>query len=313
MKLIRYTSPYDSKETLDLIEEIFGKDERELETPQLSGAEAKYNEDIVYLAKDGDTTLGMIHATLPKALPHIAGVSAMCTTEAARGKGIGKLLFKNIVEEMDTLGVKTSFLGTGNPIAAKLYSGFGFSYLPGSHVMVRMTEGGYVDFTRDYFGKTEGKITVTEGDASMRIPIIPLVLNRGDQIILDANTHLVSSAIFTQSFCMSLYPRYVRLARDGGYFFGAKDERGVLGAMASVAKDSFGEMRADFFTVSSFESCVPDLIYTLKEKCDNFYVEVADSDESKLRLISDYIADTPTPSEYRHNSVIIPTKKIKIK
>ena len=47
MELVQYTSPYDCKETLDLIEEIFGLDERKLETPQLDGTEKEYNTDIL--------------------------------------------------------------------------------------------------------------------------------------------------------------------------------------------------------------------------------------------------------------------------
>lgn len=313
MEIIRYTAPYDSKATLDLIESIFGEFERNLETPQLDGTEARYNLDTVFMAVDGDNPLGMIHITIPKANPTLAGISAVLTTEEARGKGIGRLLFKTAMDEIDSLGVTTAFLGTGNPIAHKLYSSFGFSYLVGSDVMIRHKSGGVVDFYRDYFEAYEGKLTVSEMTAEFRIPIIPLALHRSSQIILDANVDLVSTSIFNQTCCMSLYPRYMNLIEKGGKCFTVKDGRGVIGAAASIAEDKNGSVRADVFLNKSYEAALPDLISSLKSFKDTFYFEIARRDGYKENLLAPYLTDVKEESYYEHKGVLVPTVKRYIK
>ena len=305
MELIRYESPFDAGETLDLIEEIFGKYERELETPQLNGDEADVNRDIVYLAKEGDTLLGMIHATIPTRLPFLGGVSAMCTTEAARG--IGRILFEKIVEEMDKEGVRYSLLGTGNPIAAKLYASCGYSYLPVSGVMMRLLEGGVVDFNRKLYTNPNGKVTVSEGGADMRIPLIPLALLREDHEILDANIELVSPGVFAQSYCMSLYPRYIDLKKRGGQYFAARDEAGLLGGVASIIADENGRMRADYFTAKGFREIAPALVAAVTKEHPEAYFEVGEGDGAKISLLTSLGYTEGEHRLYRHRGMLIPT------
>ena len=148
MEIVRYTSPFDYEELLTLIEETFGKSEAILELPQMNGVEAEHNTDWVYVAKEGDTILGTVHATIPRGRPELCGVSGACTTPAARGKGIAKKLFARMMADIDAAGVRVSFLGTGNAIASKLYSSFGFQYLSCSGVMVRLTGCNIVDFMK---------------------------------------------------------------------------------------------------------------------------------------------------------------------
>ena len=312
MEIIKYSSPIKDNLPLQLIERIFGIDERMLETPQLDGSEIEYNDDIVYLAKDGDTVLGMVHATIPKSLPHLAGLSGVCTTPEARGKGIGKMLFGKIIEEIDALGVKVALLGTGNPIAAKMYSSFGFNYLPCSGVMIRLKEGGVIDFTRQMYDKPIGKITIDDGTAEMRIPIIPLALQNSDSIILDRNINLCITYFFAQRCCMSLYPRYIKLANDGGRYFGVYDERRVLGGIASIIADSDGEYRLDFFVQKSYESIIPALLDKAREISPEFYVEIAEGDSAKRAILED-IAFKTKKSTYHYGDAYVPTVKYYLK
>ena len=307
MELIKYESPFDASEVLDLIEEIFGKGERELETPQLNGDEAEHNRDIVYVAKNKDTLLGMIHATIPTRLPFLGGVSAMCTTEAARGKGVGRILFEKIVEEMDAAGVRYSLLGTGNPIAAKLYSSCGYSYLPLSGVMIRLAEGGVVDFNRKLYSEPKGRITVSEGGAEMRIPLIPLALLRENHEILDANVELIRPGVYAQSYCMSLYPRYIDLKKRGGKYFAACDDDGVLGGVASICPDSEGNMRADYFTAKGFAASSEALVAAATKDHPEAYFEVGEGDGVKLELLRSLGYREHEHRHYRHRGTLIPT------
>ena len=310
MTITKYQSPCDNTPALDLIEEIFGKFERDLETPQLDGTETKYNKDVIFIATEGDTVLGMIHVTVPIHAPYLAGVSGVCTTEAARGKGIGKALFKAAVDELDELGVKYSVLGTGNPIAAKMYSSFGFSYMQNSSVMIRLKEGGVVDFYRELYGSAVGKITVADETAAMRIPTVPLMLYLHDSPILDINIGVLSTLHVPEVCCMSLYPRYMALKAEGGRVLTATDERGVLGAFASIQKDGCGVNRIDFFSHPSFDSALPEMISTLIPE-DDYYFEVSVSDGRKTELLEKLGYSSFAEGVYKHGAVILPTVKYK--
>jgi len=132
MEIIRYDAPFEYTEVFNVWKDIFGLDEARLEELQINGSESQYNNDFVYAAKEGDTILGLVHTTIPVDYPTFCGVSGVCTTPEARGKGVGKILYAKMTEDMDKMGVKTAFLGTGNMIAAKLYGNNGFSFYPGT-------------------------------------------------------------------------------------------------------------------------------------------------------------------------------------
>ena len=285
MELKKFNAPFDTAEVLEHLEQIFGIEERLLEECQLNGSETEFNRDIVYLAYENDTLLGMIHATIPLKTPCLAGLSAMFTTEAARGKGIGKILFEKIVEEVSTHGARLTVLGTSNPVAAKLYSKFGFGFCPGSNVMARFSEGNMVDFARDYYRKASGSVIVSRGNQSMRIPIIPLVLQPDFPLILDINTGIFNSSTITQRSCMGLFPRYEALRKQGGDYFMAFDEAGTLGAVASVSPQNHRSFRADFFALPSFESAVPAMIHKIEESFGKVYFEIACSDKIKESIL----------------------------
>ena len=287
MELKKYIAPFDATEALEHLEKIFGTPERLLEECQLNGSEAAFNKDIVYLAYEEDTLLGMIHATIPHKAPHLAGLSAMFTTPAARGKGLGKILFGKIVEEVSALGARLTVLGTSNPIAAKLYAQFGFGFHPGSHVMLRFSQGNMVDFTHDYYEKICGAPTVSRGDPSMRIPMIPLVLQPELPLILDINTEIFNCNSITQRSCMGLFPRYPALRDRGGDYFMAFDEAGTLGAVGSVAPREDGSFRGDFFCVPAFQTVIPQMIQKMEERFGRVYIEISPKDESKARILKE--------------------------
>ena len=287
MELKKMIAPFDATEPLQYLEQIFGIEERLLEACQLNGSEAEYNQDIVYLAYEDDTLLGMIHATIPHKTPQVAGLSAMFTTPAARGKGLGKILFGTIVEEVSRHGARLTLLGTSNPIAAKLYAQFGFSFCPGSHVMARFSQGNMVDFAHDYYRQAQGKITLTPGDPSMRIPMIPLVLQPEHPLILDINTGIFNANSITQRSCMGLYPRYLALPEKGGAYFTAYDEAGTLGAVGSVLPQADGTARADFFCVSAFASVIPEMIAAREKAYGSVYVEIACNDRFKAPILKE--------------------------
>ena len=282
MEIIRYTSPFPYEGVLSLIEETFGKSEAMLELPQMNGAEEEYNTDWIYVAMEGNTILGTVHATIPKNEPRICGISGVCTTPAARGKGVAKKLFGRMMDDVDAAGVQASLLGTGNPVAAKLYASFGFSYLVCSGVMVRFRGCDIVDFARNAYADEPKHIQIMEGTPDFRIPLIPLILHQGSQMLLDCNTNILARGMFSQSCCMSLFQRYLTLRDKGGQFFGAVDDSGLLGAIASVQPTDAG-LRADFFCVKSFAAAVPMLLKRCEEMGE-LYLQLFEGDKQKRAI-----------------------------
>lgn len=273
MEIKLCTAPFDAEQMLCRLEEIFGIEERLLETPQLTGLEENENTDIVLLAKEKGVLVGAIHGTIPQKAPQIAGLSAMFTTPEARGTGLGRKLFGKMVETLENMGVKAMFLGTSNPVAEKLYASFGFRYLFGSGVMARFAEGGAVDFCKACFNAPKGRLSIEKGSAEMRIPIVPLALSRLQYKIYDANLGIANPEVLTQFSCMGLYPKYMALE---GSFFGAWDEAGVLGAAATVTKDGC----FDGFGWPAYEDALKEIF----RKAGASHMIVADADEAKASL-----------------------------
>ena len=275
--------PYKSTEALALIEQIFGADEAELETCQLNGSECAHNLDIVYEARENGRLVGMIHATIPKEAPAICGLSAMCTDPQHRGAGIGRLLFERIVDEMDRLGVETAFLGTGNPLAAKLYRSTGFSYLFGSGVMARCHNADITDFVKRTYLTEPKQVKVVSGSAALRIPMIPFIVLGGIQKVLDINTDLFNSGFATQLSCMSLYPRYQALTQKGGNYWAAVNEQGIPCAMMSVLPTEEGS-RLDFCCSQNVCDNFSQIFHSVVSGSEPLYMQIADIDVKKQRL-----------------------------
>ena len=297
MKII---TDFCSEKVLSLWSDVFGKDEAELERVQIDGTENKFNTDVVFSATEGDDLLGTVHTTISKAFPEMAGVSGVCTSEKARGKGISKILFEKAMNYLRENRVKIAFLGTSNPVAAKVYSSYGFEFIPGTYVMVNSFEKKYSDYLKEMYNTPFSNLKIAEGTPELRIPIIPLVNFIDDISALDINTGIVGRALFSQKSCMGLFPRYLK-----ENYYCAVNEDNVFGALMSVKKSDKG-MRADFFSCKEFDKCVPALIKYYEDKFDDLYFQVADIDERKIAVLknSGYTASETITETF--NGILIP-------
>lgn len=284
MEITRYESPMECDKIVNIWAEIFGMEEALLEKPQIDGRETSYNRDIMFVAYEGEKVVGTIHATFPKEHMSICGLSGMCTHPDVRGTGLGRILFQKIVEETEALGAEYTFLGTGNPLAAKLYHSCGFSFLPGSNVMVRFRNGDRFDMDRRFFVNKPERVQISEGTPSMRIPMIPFVLYRGPHLLMDRNTGILSSDVVTQVSCMGLYPRYMDLSENGGSWYTAFDaDSGIPGALLSKVPTEDG-IRADFFYTEGFRETAETLLDTFASE-DRIYFIVSERDTEKQELL----------------------------
>ena len=293
------------REALELLALVFGKEESLLEAEQLDGYETACSTDVLFTAKEDGVLLGTCHLTVPHAFPRLGGASGLCTSMQARGKGIGKKLFGMMVEESDSRGVDTVFLGTSNPVAAAMYAQFGYSFLTGSNVMARSTGRSLLDFYRTYY--SPGPATCQKGDASFRIPVIPLVLARGRDMLMDANTSIFSSAVLTQPSCMGLFPRYLDLERKGGAYYGARLASGAICALSSVLPTSLGN-RVDAFAFPGFEKELLDLLSLCEAQHKDCYAEVVEADAAKAEMFASLGYRPDAMVDHLVNSLRVPCR-----
>ncbi len=282
-KILIPENPSECEEAIRLLSCVFGEAEGRLESKQLEGGELLFNTDVLFTAKEGGMMLGTCHLTIPRSFATLGALSGLCTSKEARGRGIGRNLFRMAVEDADERGVETLFLGTSNPMAAGMYMQFGFSFVTGSNVMVRYTGKTLLDYYQKYYYPTS--ISCVPGDASFRIPIIPLVLSRGRDFLMDANTAIFSSTVVTQPSCMGLFPKYLALAAEGGSYFGACHPSGALCAMSSMLPVRYGT-RVDAFALPGFEPELPGLLSCCLESVDDAFAQIAITDSAKEAMFA---------------------------
>ena len=214
----------------------------------LDGEEWAHNRDTVYLIRDGEQLAGTCHLTVPVRQPHLGGLGEVATAPECGRQGIATKLCTRARDEFHRRGGEALFLGTGNPVAARVYTRLGWRKLAGTHVMACISSGDSPEaFLADSF-RQDRSVTVAPATPAARIPIIPLLVCPHDDIVLDANAGMVSTRYAVQHSCMGLYPRYEALLQDmRGMWFGAYAEQGHLAGLSSAQLDADGACRVDGF------------------------------------------------------------------
>jgi hypothetical protein len=203
--------------------------------PILAGSETEANTDILFLARRGQTVVSTCHLTISRSDPRLAGMGEAATLPEHTRKGLVTELFRQATQEFDNSAGQALFLGTSNPLAAKIYQKFGYSFLPNSNVMLHINPPHETQqFLTDYYQQNAKlSFTIFPGDAHQRITMIPLILKPHDWKVLDANTCLCSSRWFHQPSCMGLYPRYQKLTPQDNWWAATRSDGATL-ALASA-------------------------------------------------------------------------------
>ncbi len=292
----------------NLLAAAFGPDEELLERPMLTGRETEYHRDWAFLAEDGGITAGGVHLTQERDKPALGSISGMIVRESYRRQGIAKELFAMAVKNFDEAGGQILYLGTGNPKAAALYRKFGFRFAPGSNVMFRdsallpKTEsapGPEVLPTPLAGNASEGeKYRIEDLSPKMRLRIIPLVLWRGPDLLMDRNAMILSTSEFTQRSCMGLYPRFSEIAENGGRVVCAYDGEGDLCGVATAVLETEG-LFVDVFAAPGHADCRTPLLAALIRE-GNAHARISDTDREKQDFFASMgflkTEDTEAPS-----------------
>ena len=249
-----------SNELTSFWTEVFGAPDEDL-SPVLAGEELAHNADTIYLRRRGERLAGTCLLTVPKALPTLGGFGEVATDPEFRGTGIATELCGQSVEDFTAGGGQALFLGTGNPDAARVYHRLGWRKLAGANVMALIASGDSPEgFLVDLF-REPAPAAVGAGSAADRVPMVPLILSPHDWQVMDANAGTLSTRHSLQGGCMSLYPRYTAVAKDGrGAWFSAKTADGRAVGLSTARLDGGGECQVDGFTHGDHQSAWQGLI-----------------------------------------------------
>ncbi|MYD51875.1 MAG: GNAT family N-acetyltransferase [Dehalococcoidia bacterium] len=262
----RYEIPIEqdlAEELFAFWKDIFGSEDPDIPIGVFLGDEVDHSRLITFLERDGDTLTGTCGITISQANPRLAGFGEVATRPDYRGRGIASRLCGQAVEEFVAQGGEAVFLGTGNPDAARIYHRLGWRRIAGSYVWANVTTGDSPEeYLADYYRVT-GQVNIVPGDASLRVPMIPLLLTPHDWQVLDGNlpVPMISIRYAMQSSCMGLCRKYYDLVkRDGTAWFAAKTDDDRLVGIATARTDDANVCNVDGFIHARFRDSYDVLI-----------------------------------------------------
>ncbi|MXZ02571.1 MAG: GNAT family N-acetyltransferase [Chloroflexi bacterium] len=252
MESFRYETPIAeplAKELFAFWEEIFGPEDPDIPIGVFLGEEAEHNRHTVLAERDADVLAGTCGIMTPRANPEFAGIGEVATRPDYRGQGIAGRLCGQALDEFTANGGEAVFLGTENPDAARIYHRLGWRKIANSTDYVNVTTGDSPEeYLADYF-RRPSPVNIVTGDASLRVPMIPLLLTPHDWQVLDGNlpTPMISTRYAEQNSCMGLCRKYYYLIsplspREGGRERAQRDRRGMPAAEWFAAKTDDGRL-----------------------------------------------------------------------
>ena len=266
MDSYRYETPIGeelAKELFTFWERIFGPEDPDIPIGVFLGDEAEHNRHVVLLERDSGNLVGTAGIMTPRANREFAGIGEVATRPEYRGRGIAGRLCQQAIDEFVANGGEAVFLGTENPDAARIYHRLGWRRIANSTVYANIINGDSPEeYLADYF-RTPSNVQIVPGDASLRVPMIPLLLTPHDWQILDGNlpTPMISTRYATQNSCMGLCRKYYYLVkRDDADWFAAKTSDQRLVGISTAWIDDENVCHIDGFIHARFNDTYDALI-----------------------------------------------------
>ena len=252
-----------ARELFGFWEENFGPEDPDIPIGVFLGDEAEHNRHVVLFERDSGLLTGTCGIMTPRANPEFAGIGEVATRPEYRGQGIANRLCHQALDDFAEQGGEVVFLGTENPGAARIYHRLGWRRIAGSTVYANVVNGDSPEeYLADYF-RSSSPVKIVDGDASLRVPMIPLLLTPHDWQVLDGNlpTPMVSTRYAMQNSCMGLCRKYYYLVkRDDAEWFGAKTSDGRLVGIATAFIDAENICHVDGFIHERFNDSYGALI-----------------------------------------------------
>jgi len=289
---MKYDAPLDH----DLVEALFDfwgpmfAGDSDLPRDIFLGSEIEHHRLAVYLTRREGKIVGTSASITSHALPVLGGLGEVATQPECRGQGIATRLCQQAVSDFRATGGEALFLGTVNPVAARVYHRLGWRKLAGAAVMANITNGDSPEtFLVEFFCEPSDVTLCTAGPV-VRVPLIPLLHTPHDWQVLDANAGMYSTRYHVQKSCMGLYRRYQDVVQDDcGQWFAAFAADGRVVGLSTARLHDSGRCNVDGFAHQRFMDCWNELIQVAidwgeSQNATTFTATLSIEDEDKQRL-----------------------------
>jgi len=220
----------------------------------LTGNQEHLNRNIMYLAQDSAEVVAACRLTISRSDQRLGLLGEVATATEHRGRHLAHRLCRSAAEDFDRENGQALFLGTGNPIAAKVYSRLGWRFLAGTAVMLRVKEQLPEEFLVDYFrGGLDLAVTISPAGAGLWANMVSLLVTPHDWVALDANAAMLSTRYYRQQSCEGLYPRYNAVETSGTWFSLTRADGAVVG-LASAMIPADRRCCVDAFTHAHYQN-----------------------------------------------------------
>ena len=302
----RYETPIREELAQELFafwEEVFGPEDPDIPIGVFLGEESDHNRHVVHAERDDGVLVGTCGILTPRANPEFAGIGEVATRPEYRGQGIANRLCRQALDELAEQGGEVVFLGTENPAAARIYHRLGWRRIAGSTVYANVVNGtSPEEYLVDYF-RTPSLVNIVAGDASLRVPMIPLLLTPHDWQVLDGNlpTPMVSTRYAMLNSCMGLCRKYYYLVkRDDAEWFAAKTSDGRLVGIATAFIDAENICHVDGFIhkrfSDSYHALITEAVHWGQQRDSTGFVAGLSVEDEEKRAEFEGLGFVPSPS-----------------
>lgn len=257
----------------------------------LRGSEKNINQINLYSIERDSEFLSSVILIFPKDNPTISGLGEVCTRIDSRGRNYASSLCKLARDDFfSKSNAEGNFLGTVNPVAAKIYEKLGWKKITNSLVMFNSVNNiSFDNFVEQNYISSE-KLNISEGSPYFRLPLIPFVLSNKKFIYSDINVGILGE--LESSYCLSLYDKFDSLLKRNGNWYCMHNLNNQIYGISTYQEEKPKIYRIDGFNnhiyKNDFHNLLDKTIKSILEKDPlKIYVDVLMDDKYKYETFSE--------------------------
>ena len=257
----------------------------------LGGSEKTINQINLYSIEKDSDFLSSVILIFPKDNSAVSGLGEVCTRIDSRGRNYASNLCKLARDDFfSKSNAQGNFLGTTNPIAAKIYERLGWKKITNSLVMFNSVNNiSFENFVEENYISSE-KLNISEGSPYFRLPLIPFVLSNKKFIYSDINVGILGE--LERSYCLSLYEKFDSLLKKNGNWYCMHNVNNQIYGITTYQEEKPKIYRIDGFYNHFYKNDSHNLlektIESILEKNPlKIYVDVLLDDKNKYEIFSE--------------------------
>ena len=220
--------------------------------------------DSIFVGWVSDEPVGNVHYSTAASTPEIGALGFVITAPAHCGKGISSILTQMATRNFVAAGGVCMHLGTGNPVAHRIYQRCGFKDYSGHVMRYLAPDETWEDFDDTYFSDL-GPAEVRPGHWGDQARVAMLYLAPHPWFVRDYPERLFCHPAVVQTRCGSILPSMMVNAtqRNGGLWILENPAHRVVGAATLTRLDETAQSHApilDFLIAPAYFHQAHDLL-----------------------------------------------------